>query len=152
MKTKTTQTVTALPRTALLAGYGGAAALRTGSTDVPPSDTTVGGSPTGPPEVQGEWQAGESASVGDYAPNSRAWQGGAGSSFSLKLRADGPYQYAGLLALDAGACQGKILSDEKGRATFEDGKMTFTPTEGAVRPSVWNGPVNPPLPPSAAGR
>ncbi|GGO35901.1 hypothetical protein [Deinococcus humi] len=145
MKTKAIQTLSALLLTTVLAGCGGYSPPGTGDTGTPPGDTpgggTGGGSSTVPDVVQGDWQAGEAAPVGYYDPNSGAWQGATGSSFILKLRADGSYQYTGLLAVDTGSCRSKILSYEKGRVTFEGGKMAFTPTEGDVQSTVCNGPI-----------
>ncbi|MFC4454790.1 hypothetical protein [Deinococcus sonorensis] len=100
-----------------------------------------GGTSSVPADLLGIWQAGEASPIGYYDPNSGAWQGATGSSFILKLHADGTYQYTGLLAVGSGSCQSKILSTESGRVTFDSAKMTFTPSQGDVQSTVCNGPV-----------
>lgn len=145
MKTKAPLTLAALLLTALLAACGGGTPPSSdGGTGTPPP-TSGGGTGTGhssvPTDLQGDWQAGEASPIGYYDPSSGAWQGATGSSFILKLRADGTYSYTGLLAVGSGSCLSKILSTETGRVTFGGDKMTFTPTEGDVQSTVCGGPV-----------
>ena len=146
---KTINPLTIVLFSALLASCGGASVPDGGGVTPP----TTGGSPGGaafPTELQGDWQAGAAAPVGYYDPNSGAWQGATGSSFILKLRADGTYQYTGLLAVTTGSCQSKILSTERGTVTFKGVNMTFAPTQGDVQSTVCGGPVkHAPVTPSA---
>jgi hypothetical protein len=89
-----------------------------------------GGGTVVPAELQGEWRAGEASPIGYYDPNSGAWQGATGTSFILKLRPDGSYEYTGLMAVNTGTCQSKILSYEKGRVTIDGTKMSPQPHRG----------------------
>ncbi|WP_027482293.1 hypothetical protein [Deinococcus pimensis] len=116
----------------------------------PPTDGGGGGNVGGgagsggsvPSALQGEWHAGQASPIGYYDPSSGAWQGANGTSFILKLRADGTYDFTGLMVTGSGSCQSKILSTETGRATVDGDKMTLTPTRGDVQSTVCGGPVN----------
>ncbi|GGK95696.1 hypothetical protein [Deinococcus radiotolerans] len=105
----------------------------------PSPDPAPGGSV--PAQVQGEWQAGEASPIGYYDPSTGAWQGATGSSFIMKVYANGTYAYTGLLAVGSGSCQSRILSTERGTAAFSGDLMTFTPLEGEVQSTVCGGPV-----------
>lgn len=146
MKKTTGMTIALLLLTSLLAACGGPPPVAD-EPGTPPGDTggeTPGGNTGGtvvPAALLGDWQAGAASPIGYYDPNSGAWQGATGSSFILKLRADGSYQYTGLLAVGSGSCQSKILSVERGRAAFDGDTMTFTPSEGDVQSTVCGAPV-----------
>src|SRR6476469_4777100 len=132
-------TLAAALLTVTLGACGGSSAA--GGTPPPTPLPTPGGTSTMPAALQGEWQAGVASPVGYYDPSSGAWQGATGSSFILKLHADGTYAYTGLLAVGGGSCQSRILSTERGNATFSGTRMTSTPTEGDVQSTVCGGPV-----------
>ena len=147
MKKTTGMTIALLLLTSLLAACGGSPPVAD-EPGTPPGDTggetpggNTGGSTVVPAALLGDWQAGAASPIGYYDPNSGAWQGATGSSFILKLRADGSYQYTGLLAVGSGSCQSKILSVERGRAAFDGDTMTFTPSEGDVQSTVCGAPV-----------
>ncbi|PJI53627.1 hypothetical protein CTI14_25945, partial [Methylobacterium radiotolerans] len=147
MKKTTGMTIALLLLTSLLAACGGSPPVAD-EPGTPPGDTggeTPGGNTGGtvvPAALLGDWQAGAASPIGYYDPNSGAWQGATGSSFILKLRADGSYQYTGLLAVGSGSCQSKILSVERGRAAFD-----CSPRAAAPRPSL----MEPGTPPGDTG-
>lgn len=136
-----------------LAACGGTAATSsTGGGGGTPGGGTGngGGGSVIPAALQGDWRAGEAAPVGYYDPNSGAWQGATGTSFILKLRGDGSYEYTALMAVDTGSCRSKILSVEKGRVTLDGNKMTLTPSEGDVQSYVCSSTIkHAPVTPSA---
>lgn len=120
----------------LLASLLTAALTACGASGDAPAGGTAGGAPGGKPvpaALQGEWRAGTASPSGYYDPSTGAWAGASGSSFILKLAANGSYSYTGLMVVQSGGCESKILSVEAGNATLTADRLDLNPTSGSVQ-------------------
>ncbi|WP_019587586.1 hypothetical protein [Deinococcus apachensis] len=83
-----------------------------------------------PASLVGEWHSGSTSTMGYENISTGVWTSARASSFTLKLAADGSYQYVGIMVVKTAGCDSKIYNAEKGKATVSGGKLSLKPAGG----------------------
>lgn len=89
-----------------------------------------------PANLVGEWHSGGASTSGYENTVTGAWRSARSSSFTLRLAADGSYEYIGLMVVETAGCQSRMYNAEKGKATFNGAKLTLKPTSGDSQYSI----------------
>ncbi|WP_027481262.1 hypothetical protein [Deinococcus pimensis] len=106
-----------------------------------------------PANLVGEWHSGDASTSGYVNLTTGQWRSARGSSFTLRLAADGTYEYVGLMVIQTAGCESRVFSAERGKATISGSKLSLRPTsgdseayvcdpkntkKGSVKPSDWS--------------
>lgn len=82
-----------------------------------------------PAELIGRWFNGSASILKEQNMTTGALTSKYGSSIGYEIKADGTFQYAGLMKSTMYGCTTTLWNDRRGRITVEGDRITFTPNK-----------------------
>jgi hypothetical protein len=82
-----------------------------------------------PAELVGRWFEGSASILQEQNMTTGALTSKYGSSIGYEIKADGTFQYAGLIKSTMYGCTTTLWNDRRGRIAVEGDKITFTPNK-----------------------
>jgi hypothetical protein len=82
-----------------------------------------------PAELVGRWFNGSASILQEQNMTTGALTSKYGSSIGYEIRADGAFQYAGLIKSTMYGCTTTLWNDQRGRISIDGDRITFTPNK-----------------------